>query len=197
MFFVILFSFCIYKCMFNLETLRLLSKLKKAPDFTAKFAGEAKGSAYFWLTDEGVIYLIDLRGLPINKYFDVAVHSRYAPASFSGSASRVGEGSDVISSPKTNPASSTSPHTAPSSSTTSFNNVSSSSIASSHDAPTFRTQNSNTPHSRTFTLPALYSNKGHGLGAGLVNFLTADNLLGASIHLKADSAHLTAPISKH
>ena len=172
--------------MFNLETLRLLSKLKKAPDFTAKFAGEAKGSAYFWLTDEGVIYLIDLRGLPINKYFDVAVHSRYAPASFSGSASRVGEGSDAISSPKTNPASSTSPHTAPSSST-----------ASSHVAPTFRTQNSNTPHSRTFTLPALYSNKGHGLGAGLVNFLTADNLLGASIHLKADSVHLTAPISKN
>ena len=161
--------------MFNLETLRLLSKLKKAPDFTAKFTGEAKGSVYFWPTDEGVIYLIDLRGLTINKYFDVAVHSRYAPASFSASASRVEEGSDVISSPKTTPASSTSPHT----------------------APVFRIPNTNTPHSRTFTLPALYSNKGHGLGAGLVNFLTADNLLGASIHLKADSVHLTAPISKN
>ena len=172
--------------MFNLETLRLLSKLKKAPDFTAKFTGEAKGSVYFWPTDEGVIYLIDLRGLTINKYFDVAVHSRYAPASFSASASRVEEGSDVISSPKTTPASSTSPHTA-----------SSSSIASFNTAPVFRILNTDTPHSRTFTLPALYSNKGHGLGAGLVNFLTADNLLGASIHLKADSVHLTAPISKN
>ncbi len=128
--------------MFNLETLRLLSKIKKAPDFTAKFANEAKGGAYFWMTGEGVIYLIDLRGLPAKQYFSITVHSRYLKKSLALSSEGGGNAGESI-------------------------------------------------------LPTLYSNKGHGLSAGLVDYLNSDNLLGATLHLKSSTAHFVAPVNKN
>lgn len=61
--------------MINKETMQILSKIRSLPDLSAKIEGNnIKGNAYFWGTNYGVVCLVDVYGLPINKFLGVHIH---------------------------------------------------------------------------------------------------------------------------